>query len=434
MTNHTAALIARWFGQAGGDLLVGGMPIGEIVHAYGTPSFIYDTSVLERKWNLLRSALPDRFDIHYSIKANPLAAIVELFVARGAGLEVASAGELQRALRAGCPPEKIFFAGPAKSNAELELAIEHGVGEVHVESPREAERLAAIARRRNAVVPVAIRVNPGPDSLGGAMRMGGKPSPFGIDEEQLESVVERLHADPVLALRGIHVYPGTQILDVATLLAQYRHALAIARRVATWTGRPLATLDLGGGLGVPYFSNESELDMDRFAAEVRVLGAGVEDDESLAGTRFILEPGRYLVAEAGIYVARVVDIKVSRGKKYLVLDGGMNHHLAASGNLGQVIKRNFPVAILNKLEQTESAVVDVAGPLCTPLDVLGRGVHLPAAEEGDLIGIFQSGAYARSASPTEFLSRPTPAEILVSGGAARLIRTRGTDEGLAAET
>jgi diaminopimelate decarboxylase len=191
--------------------------------------------------------------------------------------------------------------------------------------------------------------------------------------------------------------------------------------VAGWCGRPLQTVDLGGGLGVPYFANESELDIDSFGREVRQLIADVNDDTAFDDTRFVLEPGRYLVAEAGIYVARVLDVKQSRGKQFVVLDGGMHHHLAASGNLGQVIKRNFPIAVVNKLDRTEHEEVDVVGPLCTPLDVLGRGVQLPAVEEGDLVGVFQSGAYALSASPVRFLSHPPPAEVLVASGAARLI-------------
>ena len=246
--------------------------------------------------------------------------------------------------------------------------------------------------------------------------MGGKPAPFGVDEESLQAVVARMISEPRITLRGIHLYVGTQILDYRTLLAQYRQGLEIARRVAGWSGRPLETVDLGGGLGVPYFSSESELDIESFGREAQKLIGAVSDEPAFEGTRFVVEPGRYLVAEAGIYVARVVDIKTSRGKKFLVLDGGMNHHLAASGNLGQVIRRNFPIAILNKLDRQACEEVDVVGPLCTPLDVLGRGVLLPVADEGDLVGIFQSGAYARSASPLEFLSRPLPAEVLVTGG------------------
>jgi diaminopimelate decarboxylase len=422
---HAEALIARWFGQTGGELLVGGRPVHEILAEAGTPSFIYDLDVLERKWKRLRAALPDRFEVYYSVKANPNPAIVQFLVERCAGLEVASAGELQRALEAGCPPERVLFAGPGKTDAELDLAIGHGVGEIHLESLREVERAAAIARRRNAVANVAVRVNPGPGVGGGAMRMGGKPAPFGVDEESLQDVVARILAEPALALRGIHLYVGTQILDHGVLLAQYRQALDIARRVAGWSGGPLATIDLGGGLGVPYFANESELDVEAFGRDLRALLDEISADSSFAGTRFVLEPGRYLVAEAGIYVARVVGVKTSRGKTFVVLDGGMHHHLAASGNLGQVIKRNFPIAVLTKLDRAASEAVDVVGPLCTPLDILGRDVRLPAVEEGDLVGIFQSGAYGLSASPLEFLSRPSPAEVLVEGGATRIIRGRG---------
>jgi diaminopimelate decarboxylase len=310
----------------------------------------------------------------------------------------------------------------------LELALSEGVGEIHLESLREAERIASIARRRNVSARVAVRVNPQPETAGGAMRMGGKPAPFGVDEECLQGVIEQLLGEPAIALRGIHLYVGTQILDYRTLLAQYRHGVEIARRVAGWCRRPLETVDLGGGLGVPYFPSESDLDIECFGREVHQLVDEVRRDAAFDGTRFVLEPGRYLVAEAGIYVARVLDAKTSRGKKFIVLDGGMHHHLAASGNLGQVIKRNFPIAVLNKLGRKADEEVDVVGPLCTPLDVLGRRVALPLVEEGDLVGVFQSGAYALSASPVEFLSRPSPAEVLVSGGAARLIRRRERDE------
>ena len=419
--NHARAVIDRWFSQTAGELLVGGKRVSEIVAECGTPAFVYDGAVLERKWEMLRAALPDRFDLFYSVKANPNRVFLQRFVERGAGLEVASAGEIRRALQAGCPARLISFAGPGKADAELELAIEHDVGEIHVESLREAERLAAIARPRQVTARVAVRVNPQPEASGGAMRMGGKSTPFGIDEESLEPVVRSLRGEPALALRGIHLYVGTQILDARTLLAQYRHGLDIARRVAAWCGVPLATVDLGGGLGVPYFAGESELEIDAFGRGLRELIDEIDGDAAFAGTRFVLEPGRYLVAEAGVYVARVLDVKTSRGRTFAVIDGGMHHHLAASGNLGQVIKRNFPIAVLNKLDRGEEQEVDVVGPLCTPLDVLGRGVPLPAVEEGDLVGVFQSGAYALSASPTGFLSHPPPAEVLVADGTAQLI-------------
>lgn len=421
---HAAELIDRWYGHAGGELLVGNKKLGEIVAEVGTPAFVYDRGVLERKWAMLRAALPERFDVFYSVKANPNPAILEVLVEQGAGLEVASSGEIRLASQAGCAPRQVSFAGPGKTPAELELAVEQGLGEIHVESLREVERLAAIARRRGTVAGIALRVNPQPEGSGGAMRMGGKPAPFGIDEEDLQDAVERVLREPALALRGIHVYAGTQILDYHTLLAQYAHAVVVARRVAGWCGRPIEVIDLGGGLGVPYFASESELDIDSFGRGIRKLLDHLKGEAAFAATRFVLEPGRYLVAEAGIYVARVVDVKRSRGRKFVVLDGGMNHHLAASGNLGQVIRRNFPIAVLNKLERSDEEEVDVVGPLCTPLDFLGRGVALPAVEEGDLVGVLQSGAYALSASPVGFLSRPAAAEVLASEGRSRVITRR----------
>ena len=154
----------------------------------------------------------------------------------------------------------------------------------------------------------------------------------------------------------------------------------------------------------------------------------VRGDSRFLGTRFVIEPGRFLVGESGIYVARIIDIKESRGKKFLILDGGMNHHLAASGNLGQTIKRNYPVALLEKLNSGPEEEVDVVGPLCTPLDTLGRNLKLPEASIGDLVGVFQSGAYARSASPLGFLSHDTPSEVWIDRGEHFLIRSRGSTE------
>jgi len=228
----------------------------------------------------------------------------------------------------------------------------------------------------------------------------------------------------------LHFYLGTQILDHEILVRQYRHTLEVAKRLVTRIGRPLSTVDFGGGLGIPYFTGERALDVQKLRIELNSLIAHINDDRAFEGTRFMIEPGRYLVGQAGVYVARVNDVKISRGKKYVVIDGGMNHHLAASGNLGQVIKRNFPMAVLNKLARTAQERVDVVGPLCTPLDTLGRDVELPEIEVGDLVGVFQSGAYARTASPHQFLSYPAPPELLVSKGQARLIRRRGTADDL----
>jgi diaminopimelate decarboxylase len=255
--------------------------------------------------------------------------------------------------------------------------------------------------------------------------MGGRPAPFGVDEETLDEILDVILAEPALDFCGIHLFTGTQILEAATLVNQYRHGLEIARRVVKRIGRPLKRVDFGGGLGIPYFAHEKELDLEQLRDGLSSLFAGFAEDKSFRGTQFLVEPGRFLVAETGVYLARVNDIKISRGKKFLILDGGMNHHLAASGNLGQTIKRNYPVALANKLGSPAKETVDVVGPLCTPLDTLARGVSLPEASIGDLFVIFQSGAYARAASPLNFLSHATPPEVWVNSHHHTLIQPRG---------
>jgi len=408
-----------------GERNVGGLKISALVKQFGSPLFVYDAEVLDHKWKLLRNTFPPEFSIYYSIKANPNPGLIRRFLAKGSGVEIASGGEFHVALASGCPAANMLFAGPGKTESDLDLVMAGGIGEIHIESLLEAERISAIARRQGVRAPIAVRVNPSAEAQGGAMRMGGKPVPFGIDEEQLDIVIRRIVSDPSLEFRGIHLFAGTQILDYTVLIRQYRKGMEIALKVARMVGRPLNTLDFGGGLGIPYFPGEEELDLESLRNQINVLMQEIRMEPMFSGTRFVLEPGRFLVGDAGIYVARVIDIKNSGGKKFLVLDGGMNHHLAASGNLGQVIERNFPIGILNKINCECTERVDVVGPLCTPLDVLSKNIYLPVAEIGDLVGIFQSGAYARTASPLGFLSHPSPPEVLVENGRARLIRRRG---------
>jgi diaminopimelate decarboxylase len=423
--DHTRRLVEQFYEVKDGELLCGGVGVSVLAKHYGTPLFVYDRGVLDRKWQLLRDALPAAFHISYSVKANPNQAILKHFLQKGCGLEIASAGEFEQALAAGCKPQNIVFAGPGKTEAELELAVLEGIGEIHVESPLEIRRLAAIGRRLGQKARVAVRVNPAAEAQGGAMRMGGKPTPFGIDEEALKEAVDGILTHPELEFRGIHLFTGTQILDYSVLVSQYRKGLNLARDIAAILHRPLRTIDFGGGFGVPYFAGDEPLDTLKLKEGLDELLAELRNPWWLADTKLMVEPGRYLVAEAGIYVARVNDIKVSRGKKFLITDGGMHHHLAASGNLGQTIKRNYPLTLLSKIDRPAEEVVDVVGPLCTPLDVLGRSVRLPWAEVGDRIGVFQSGAYARTASPLGFLSHPSPPEVWVDGGRATLVRSRG---------
>ena len=431
--DHVESLVQKYFGVVEGMLQVGGVPISRIVEQFGTPLFVYDASVLDKKWDLLRRTLPDCFAIYYSVKANPNRSIIRYFLGRGAGLEVASGGEFHQAVQAGCAPGDILFAGPGKTEAELEQVLKSGIGEIHIESIVEAERVSAISRRLGVIAQTSLRINPSGEAQGGAMRMGGKPAAFGVDEEQSETLIDRLMSDTSINFRGIHIFAGTQILDDTILIAQYRKGIELAKKVSMKIGRPLHTVDFGGGLGIPYFPQEHELNMDRLAEHLGELMATVQADPFFAGTRFIVEPGRFLVGESGIYVTRVTDVKVSRGKTFVILDGGMNHHLAASGNLGQVIKRNFPAAVFNRLQQTPENIVDLVGPLCTPLDTLARDLKLPRIEVGDVVGIFQSGAYGRTSSPLGFLGHPTPAEVLVQKGQVGLIRRRGTYDELTSD-
>jgi diaminopimelate decarboxylase len=422
------SLVEKYFGVRGSDLYVGGFSVRQIAEQFGTPLFVYDAAGFDAKWNLLRRTFPDRFAIYYSVKANPNRAILRRLLAHGAGLEIASMGELEHAIGAGCRPERILFAGPGKTEAELEMALKQGIGEIHVESFLEARRIGEIGRRLGVKARVALRINPSDGSQGGAMRMGGKPAAFGVDEERCDEVIEYMLAESAMEFCGIHLFAGTQILDRGILLNQYRKGIELAKRISTLCGRPLMTIDFGGGLGIPYFPHERDLDMELLAKDLNEFMADVERDPSLEATRFVVEPGRYLVGEAGLYVTRVNDVKVSRGKTFVILDGGMHHHLAASGNLGQVIKRNFPIGVANRMGHPVSATVDLVGPLCTPLDTLAKDLPLPPVEVGDLVVVFQSGAYARTASPMGFLSHPSPPEIMVAEGQMTLIRSRGTYE------
>jgi diaminopimelate decarboxylase len=423
--NLVSRIIDRHFRSIAGELHVGELPVTALATEYGTPLFVYDRAVVDYKLEVLRGALPPEFTVSYSVKANPNGRILRHFVARGCGLEVASAGEFCRALSTGCSPEKILFAGPGKTEAELEYVLFRDIGEIHIESLVEAKRIAEICRRLHRRASVAIRVNPGGEVQGGAMRMGGKSAPFGFDEEVLDVVLDSLMSEGELELCGIHLFTGTQILDHNLLICQYLKGLEIARWFAARLNRPIKTVDLGGGLGIPYFDNDRELDSGSLRASLAAIMVEVRKESCFSGTQFIIEPGRFLVGEAGIYIARVNDIKVSRGKKFVILDGGMNHHLAASGNLGQVIKRNFPVTVVNKLDHRQTEVVDLVGPLCTPLDTLARNVKIPAVSIGDLIGVFQSGAYGRTSSPSGFLSHPVPGEVWIDNGKATLVQARG---------
>ncbi|WP_439615227.1 type III PLP-dependent enzyme [Shinella sp.] len=410
--NHGYELAKGLFEINGDDLVLGGLPVRTIVAEVGSPAYLYDGQLMRRAYRRLADALKGFASIYYSAKANPAEAVIRLFLEEGAGIEIASLGEYRAAIAAGAAPEHILFAGPGKRRAELEAVIEGGIGEIHIEGVDEIGRLRSIGKP----VQASIRINPVPTVQAGAMRMGGKATAFGFDEEDLDAAIAAVASADNIELVGIHVYGGTQILDAEALLGQWRHAITLAARVARTTGKPLKTIDLGGGLGIPYYAGDKPLDLDAVAAAVPELAALLKSEPLIAGARAIVEPGRFLVGEAGLYVSEINTVKQSRGVRFLVMEGGMNHHLAASGNLGQVIKRNYPVVAPARMTAPSDAPATLVGPLCTPLDTLARDAGLPDLKACDLVAVLQSGAYGLTASPINFLSHPHPVEALVENG------------------
>lgn len=411
-----------------GVLTVEGVSVADLANEFGSPLFIYSAARMRESLDRIRTATHHRADLFYSIKANPHPAIVKVFHEAGAGAEIASGAEYEFARQAGVAPERIVFAGPGKSTAELEHVIDRGIAEIHVEATDELDRLSDIAAAHKVPVSISLRINPVDSAQGGSMRMGGKAIQFGIDEEQIDAVLGRYGDDPWISIKGIHLFAGTQILDAEVLLTQWEHSLSLAKRIARKLERSLDTIDLGGGLGIPCFAQEKELDLALIESRAETLFSVLDEEPFLKNARVILEPGRFLAGPAGIYVTKVVSMKQSRAQWFAVTNGGMNHHLAASGNLGQVIKKDYPLLLASGVNRPHDQSVTVVGPLCTPLDTYGRKTPLPMPEVGNLIAIMQSGAYGLSASPNGFLSQPMAAEVLIDQGKPQLIRAPGSFE------
>lgn len=368
--------------------------------AGGTPLFVYDRALIAERISAVRAALPG-VALHYAIKANPLPALVAWLAARVDGLDVASGGELTLALASGAVPASIGFAGPGKRDDELRAAIAAGV-RLNVESMSELARIAALGGRG----PVSLRVNPDFELKGAGMRMGGRATPFGIDEADVPAAIV-LAQNLNIIVDGLHVYAGSQTLSAPAVIEAQVATLALATRLAAVAQFELRHLNLGGGFGIPYFANDLPLDLAAVGEALVPRLAG------LPGTQIVVELGRYLVGEAGVYLTRIVDRKVSRGTTFLVTDGGLHHQLAASGNFGTVIRRNYPIRNASRYAAVDAETADVVGCLCTPLDRLGEKVALPRSEPGDLIAVFMAGAYGATASPAAFLSHPPPRELLV---------------------
>ena len=398
------------FPVEGGELVVGGMPLTQLAARVGrTPFYAYDRALLDRRVGELRAAVPVAIKLHYAMKANPMPALVCHMAGLVDGIDVASGGELKVALDAGADPREISFAGPGKSRAELTQAVAAGIL-VNIESFREVTELTTISQELGLPARVAVRVNPDFELKSSGMKMGGGPKQFGVDAEQVPELLGEI-ARHGLAFEGFHLFAGSQNLRAEAIVEAQCKSYELALRLAENAPAPIRFLNLGGGFGIPYFPGEQRLDLTAISDNLAALLQRASADMPAAG--LVIELGRYLVGEAGICVTRVVDRKVSRGQVFLVVDGGLNHHLSASGNFGQVIRKNYPVAIGNRMASTEQATASVVGPLCTPLDLLADRMELASAEPGDLVVVFQSGAYGASASPQGFLGHPPVVEILV---------------------
>jgi diaminopimelate decarboxylase len=390
---------------------VGGIELERLAaRVGGTPFFAYDRRLLTERVELLRATLPAGLQLSYAVKANPMPAVVQHLSGLVDSFDVASAAEMLVALDTPMPAERVSFAGPGKTPAELTQAVAAGVT-IEMESETEAERIAMIGERLGIRPRVAVRVNPDFQVKGSGMRMGGGPQQFGIDAEKVPALLAEL-AGADLELLGFHIFAGSQNLNADILCDAQRKTVELALRLADAAPAPIRYLNLGGGFGIPYFERDEPLDLEAIGANL----AGLLKDAirpALPEARVVVELGRYIVGECGYYVTRVVDRKESRGKTYLVVDGGMHHQLAASGNFGQVIRRNYPVAIGGRAADEPTETVSVVGCLCTPLDLLANDAALPRADVGDLVVVFQAGAYGLTASPTAFLSHPAPLEVLV---------------------
>jgi diaminopimelate decarboxylase len=391
-------------------LLVGAFTISQLAARVGqTPFYAYSRDLLRARVAQLRAALPGAIKLHYAMKANPMPAVVQFMAGLVDGIDVASAGELKVALDAGADPAEVSFAGPGKRDSELRQAVAAGVL-VNVESMRELPVLAAASQALGLPARVAVRVNPDFELKGSGMKMGGGPKQFGLDTELVPEALAWMGREG-LAFEGFHLFAGSQNLRAESICEAQQKSYELALRLAASAPSPVKFLNLGGGFGIPYFPGEQRLDLAPIGLNLAGIVERAAQDLPEAG--IVIELGRYLVGEAGLYVARVVDRKVSRGQVYLVTDGGLHHALAASGNFGQVVRKNYPVTVANRAGSTEREVASVVGPLCTPLDLLADRMDLPVAAEGDLVAVFQSGAYGPSASPQGFLGHPGCVEVLV---------------------
>ena len=393
----------------------------DIAQRFGTPCYVYFMEDITARCEALRQVFAQRFKIGYAVKANPNVGLLQRLRAHINALDISSAGEMQRALRAGWSPQCLSFTGPGKRTQELVAAVTQGIGYIVVESVHEARTVSQIASTCGTQQDILVRLAPRRIPRGFGLNMAGKPSQFGIDEEDLDGAFAALKMLPSLRIRGCHIYSGTQCLDANALVEHFEICCELFRQCATRHALTPYVLVFGSGFGIPYYPGQEAFDLSHLAARTNPMLDALLQGDRFHHTVCVLETGRYLVGEAGIFVTRVIRIKVSRGMHIAICDGGMHHHLAACGHLGTVFHRNYRIFKVNTgMDTGDTATYELVGPLCTIIDTLGHAVELPLLDEGDLIGIHCSGAYGLTASPIYFISQPPPKEIVVASAQGQL--------------
>jgi diaminopimelate decarboxylase len=393
-----------------GELAIGGKTASALVAEAGrTPLFVYSRALLDARVAQLRAALPARVGVNYAVKANPHPLVIAHMAPLVDGFDIASSGELALCVAAGIDPRRISFAGPGKRDDELEAAIVAGVT-LNCESEGEGLRALAIGQRLGTPPRIAVRVNPSFVMTGSGMKMGGGAKQFGVDAEKVPVLARRLIAEGA-EWRGLHIFTGSQTLSADAIIEAQGNVLSLAAELTEAIGHGCPKLNMGGGLGIPYFPGDTPVDLPRVGAALAERVAGLPP--ALADTELCMELGRYLVGEAGVYLTRIIDRKDSHGTTFLVTDGGLHHQLAASGNFGTVVRRNYPSAIATRYGVDATEEVNIVGCLCTPLDRLADNAMMPRADVGDLVAVFCAGAYGATASPSAFLGHGPAAEMLV---------------------
>lgn len=376
---------------------------------FSTPFYLYDKAEIVAHVEKLKSTIFESAQLFYSMKANPEKLIIKCLLEQGCGVEVASLGEMKLAIEAGCNPVNIIFTGPGKEIDELEKAIEIGIYCINIENILEIDIISSIAARLQKDVNIGIRINP-QNGTTGKISMNGVTQ-FGIGTAQVGEAIEHARKSDYVHLIGFQIYAGTQILNSDVISENVEQMIDIVFEMVDKYNLSIKYLNFGGGFGVPYFFNDKELDMKILHTNLQTI---YEKCPKLAEVnRIVFESGRYIVAEAGVFVVKILYEKVVRGSKFLICDGGSNFHSAAAF-LGRFVRNNFPMHSIS--DKTEEEKVTIVGNLCTPSDVIGQNVTIKKAVVGDLIVVEKSGAYGLSFSPSGFLRHRLPVEIMYDNG------------------